>query len=103
MNFFNVFFLNKRSKSSNTGRGIHVVLKSTVGESCPLKACMSYVVGGAMGGFMGLFQVNSSVILKWKLHINDKKTVRTDLAVEYRPSPSYTHHDYTRDSNRYAR
>ena len=28
-----------------------------VGESCPVKACMSYVVGGAMGGFMGLFQV----------------------------------------------
>ena len=28
-----------------------------MGESCPVKACMSYVVGGAMGAFMGLFQV----------------------------------------------
>jgi len=27
-----------------------------VGESCPVKACLSYVVGGAMGAFMGLFQ-----------------------------------------------
>jgi len=29
-----------------------------VGESCPVKACLSYVVGGAMGAFMGLFQVD---------------------------------------------
>ena len=28
-----------------------------VGESCPVKACLSYIVGGAMGAFMGLFQV----------------------------------------------
>merc|ERR1719452_405041 len=24
-------------------------------ESCPFKSCMSFVVGGALGGFMGLF------------------------------------------------
>ena len=28
-------------------------------ESCPFRACMSFVVGGALGGFLGLF--NSSI------------------------------------------
>lgn len=39
-----------------TMQDINTTRMIAIGESCPLKACMSYVVGGAMGGFMGLFQ-----------------------------------------------
>eukprot|EP00088_Acartia_fossae_P030559 TRINITY_DN31566_c0_g1_i1.p1 TRINITY_DN31566_c0_g1~~TRINITY_DN31566_c0_g1_i1.p1 ORF type:complete len:187 (+),score=56.46 TRINITY_DN31566_c0_g1_i1:85-645(+) len=35
------------------------VIMTTVAESCPFRACMSFVVGGALGGFIGLF--NSSI------------------------------------------
>jgi len=35
------------------------VLMTTIAESCPFRAGMSFVVGGALGGFIGLF--NSSI------------------------------------------
>ena len=54
-----------------------------------------------MGAFMGLFQVDNSVIMDWKVDRHD--IVMTDLAVEYRPTPSHTHHDYTGDSDRHER
>jgi len=35
------------------------VMMTNFAESCPFRACMSFVVGGALGGFLGLF--NSSI------------------------------------------
>lgn len=48
-----------------------------VGESCPLKACMSYVVGGAMGAFLGLFQ--SSIAPHHTTHIMTTRETFLDM------------------------
>merc|ERR1719385_393366 len=49
-----------------------------VGESCPVKACMSYVVGGAMGAFMGLFQ--SSIAPHHTTHQMTTKETLLDMS-----------------------
>ena len=48
---------------------------TTVAESCPFRACMSFVVGGALGGFIGLF--NSSIApTQAAVQMNTRETLR---------------------------
>merc|ERR1719219_2758046 len=48
-----------------------------IGESCPLKACLSYVAGGVMGGFLGLFQ--SSIAPHHTTHIMSTRETLMDM------------------------
>ena len=59
-----------------------------VGESCPLKACMSYVVGGAMGAFMGLFQ--SSIAPHHTTHNMSTRETLIDMRSESNTSIAST-------------
>ena len=50
-------------------------MMTTVAESCPFRACMSFVVGGALGGFIGLF--NSSIApTQAAVQMNTRETLR---------------------------
>jgi len=51
------------------------VMMTSIAESCPFRAGMSFVVGGALGGFIGLF--NSSIApTQAAVQMNTRETLR---------------------------
>jgi len=51
------------------------IMMTNVAESCPFRAGMSFVVGGALGGFIGLF--NSSIApTQAAVQMNTRETLR---------------------------
>jgi len=51
------------------------VMIQSIGESCAFKSCASFVVGGALGGFIGLF--NSSIApTQAAVQMNTRETLR---------------------------